>query len=168
VDLSRRFANRDKCDRKSPELKTWNWGPGVRNMTPKRRKVQVHSNNKTTDAYSGKSGSFSLQPKKRHGAQPDQPDGKTGRFVFQGIRKGIRRRHCGTQISMRLTSKGGWAQVVVGHPFDTLKYVHQMQFSLARVRLQTNPQYTSAMDCARKTVQQEGVRVLASDQRKRF
>ncbi|KAJ3178398.1 hypothetical protein HDU85_005196 [Gaertneriomyces sp. JEL0708] len=46
---------------------------------------------------------------------------------------------------------GGWAQVVVGHPFDTLK-----------VRLQTQPSpplYTSALDCFRKTLS-EGTSAL--------
>ncbi|ORX69420.1 mitochondrial carrier [Linderina pennispora] len=43
---------------------------------------------------------------------------------------------------------GGWAQVVVGHPFDTIK-----------VRMQTQPSpplYTSSMDCLRATLHGEG------------
>ncbi|ORY91178.1 mitochondrial carrier domain-containing protein, partial [Syncephalastrum racemosum] len=43
---------------------------------------------------------------------------------------------------------GGWAQVVVGHPFDTLK-----------VRLQTQPSppiYRNAVDCFQKLVKAEG------------
>ncbi|KAG0251896.1 hypothetical protein DFQ27_008440 [Actinomortierella ambigua] len=43
---------------------------------------------------------------------------------------------------------GGWAQVVSGHPFDTLK-----------VRLQTQPnppKYHGAMDCLRQTLKEEG------------
>ncbi|KAG0283684.1 hypothetical protein BGZ96_011916 [Linnemannia gamsii] len=43
---------------------------------------------------------------------------------------------------------GGWAQVVSGHPFDTLK-----------VRLQTQPnppKYKGAMDCLRMTIKEEG------------
>ncbi|KAF9091614.1 hypothetical protein BGX29_011593 [Mortierella sp. GBA35] len=43
---------------------------------------------------------------------------------------------------------GGWAQVVSGHPFDTLK-----------VRLQTQPnppKYKGAMDCLRMTLKEEG------------
>ncbi|ORX99433.1 mitochondrial carrier [Basidiobolus meristosporus CBS 931.73] len=44
---------------------------------------------------------------------------------------------------------GGWAQVVAGHPFDTLK-----------VRLQTQgvpPKYTGGMDCFRVTLKEEGL-----------
>ncbi|KAI8989294.1 mitochondrial carrier domain-containing protein [Pilobolus umbonatus] len=47
---------------------------------------------------------------------------------------------------------GGWAQVVVGHPFDTLK-----------VRLQTQPSppiYKNAMDCFRQLVKQDGPKGL--------
>ncbi|KAI7897080.1 mitochondrial carrier domain-containing protein [Mucor mucedo] len=47
---------------------------------------------------------------------------------------------------------GGWAQVVVGHPADTIK-----------VRLQTQPSppiYSSAMDCVRKLVKEEGAKGL--------
>ncbi|CEP07996.1 hypothetical protein [Parasitella parasitica] len=47
---------------------------------------------------------------------------------------------------------GGWAQVVVGHPPDTIK-----------VRLQTQPSppiYSSAMDCVRKLVKEEGPKGL--------
>ncbi|RKP10217.1 mitochondrial carrier domain-containing protein [Thamnocephalis sphaerospora] len=47
---------------------------------------------------------------------------------------------------------GGWAQVVVGHPFDTVK-----------VRLQTQPNpplFRGPLDCVRKTVTREGVRGL--------
>ncbi|KAI8058075.1 mitochondrial carrier domain-containing protein [Syncephalis plumigaleata] len=47
---------------------------------------------------------------------------------------------------------GGWAQVVVGHPFDTVK-----------VRLQTQsqpPRFHGPLDCVRKTVTREGVRGL--------
>ncbi|KAI8376307.1 mitochondrial carrier domain-containing protein [Radiomyces spectabilis] len=47
---------------------------------------------------------------------------------------------------------GGWAQVVVGHPFDTLK-----------VRLQTQPSppiYRNAMDCFRQLVAKEGPKGL--------
>ncbi|KAI9097242.1 mitochondrial carrier domain-containing protein [Phlyctochytrium arcticum] len=47
---------------------------------------------------------------------------------------------------------GGWAQVVVGHPFDTLK-----------VRLQTQGpqhQYANALDCLKQTVRNEGVLAL--------
>ncbi|KAI9315241.1 mitochondrial carrier domain-containing protein [Dichotomocladium elegans] len=47
---------------------------------------------------------------------------------------------------------GGWAQVVVGHPFDTLK-----------VRLQTQPTppiYRNAMDCFSSLVKQEGPKGL--------
>ncbi|KAF9580335.1 hypothetical protein BGW38_003061, partial [Lunasporangiospora selenospora] len=43
---------------------------------------------------------------------------------------------------------GGWAQVISGHPFDTLK-----------VRLQTQPnppKYHGAMDCLRVTLKEEG------------
>ncbi|KAG0323467.1 hypothetical protein BGZ99_002768 [Dissophora globulifera] len=43
---------------------------------------------------------------------------------------------------------GGWAQVISGHPFDTLK-----------VRLQTQPnppKYSGAMDCLRVTLKEEG------------
>ncbi|KAI8870600.1 mitochondrial substrate carrier family protein [Ramicandelaber brevisporus] len=41
---------------------------------------------------------------------------------------------------------GGWAQVVTGHPFDTLK-----------VRMQVNPtKYSGALDCLRQTVKAEG------------
>ncbi|RKP10218.1 mitochondrial carrier domain-containing protein [Thamnocephalis sphaerospora] len=43
---------------------------------------------------------------------------------------------------------GGWAQVVVGHPFDTLK-----------VRLQTQthpPRFHNGMDCLRVTLKEEG------------
>ncbi|RUP48636.1 mitochondrial carrier domain-containing protein [Jimgerdemannia flammicorona] len=46
----------------------------------------------------------------------------------------------------------GWAQVVVGHPFDTIK-----------VRMQTQPnppRYRNAVDCLRQTVQYEGARGL--------
>lgn len=45
---------------------------------------------------------------------------------------------------------GGWAQVIVGQPLDTIK-----------VRLQTQPSpamYKNATDCFRQLVQQEGVR----------
>ncbi|KAM3585875.1 hypothetical protein VKS41_002416 [Umbelopsis sp. WA50703] len=44
---------------------------------------------------------------------------------------------------------GGWAQVVVGHPFDTIK-----------VRMQTQPNppiYNNAVDCFRSLVKEEGV-----------
>ncbi|RKP24594.1 mitochondrial carrier domain-containing protein [Syncephalis pseudoplumigaleata] len=47
---------------------------------------------------------------------------------------------------------GGWAQVVVGHPFDTLK-----------VRLQTQahpPRFHNGMDCLRVTLKEEGPRGL--------
>ncbi|KAI9478095.1 MAG: mitochondrial carrier domain-containing protein [Benjaminiella poitrasii] len=47
---------------------------------------------------------------------------------------------------------GGWAQVVVGHPADTIK-----------VRLQTQPSppiYNGAMDCVRKLVKEEGAQGL--------
>ncbi|KAI8639562.1 mitochondrial carrier domain-containing protein [Parasitella parasitica] len=47
---------------------------------------------------------------------------------------------------------GGWAQVVVGHPPDTIK-----------VRLQTQPSppiYSSAMDCVRKLIKEEGPKGL--------
>ncbi|KAI8983981.1 mitochondrial carrier domain-containing protein [Mycotypha africana] len=47
---------------------------------------------------------------------------------------------------------GGWAQVVVGHPPDTIK-----------VRLQTQPSppiYNGAIDCVRKLVQEEGAKGL--------
>ncbi|KAI8338200.1 mitochondrial carrier domain-containing protein [Chlamydoabsidia padenii] len=47
---------------------------------------------------------------------------------------------------------GGWAQVVVGHPFDTLK-----------VRLQTQPSppiYKNAMDCFNQLVKSEGPKGL--------
>ncbi|KAI7867813.1 mitochondrial carrier domain-containing protein [Spinellus fusiger] len=47
---------------------------------------------------------------------------------------------------------GGWAQVAVGHPFDTLK-----------VRLQTQPSppiYKNAMDCFHLLVKQEGFKGL--------
>ncbi|KAI7880242.1 mitochondrial carrier [Lichtheimia hyalospora FSU 10163] len=47
---------------------------------------------------------------------------------------------------------GGWAQVVVGHPFDTLK-----------VRMQTQPSppiYRNAMDCFRALVKQDGPKGL--------
>lgn len=47
---------------------------------------------------------------------------------------------------------GGWAQVVVGHPFDTLK-----------VRLQTQPdppKYRNAFDCFKTIVREEGFRGL--------
>ncbi|KAF7724998.1 hypothetical protein EC973_000491 [Apophysomyces ossiformis] len=47
---------------------------------------------------------------------------------------------------------GGWAQVVVGHPFDTIK-----------VRMQTQPSppiYRNAMDCFQKLVKQEGPKGL--------
>ncbi|PVU88898.1 hypothetical protein BB561_005653 [Smittium simulii] len=49
---------------------------------------------------------------------------------------------------------GGWAQVVVGHPFDTIK-----------VRLQTmrSPtQYAGPLDCLRQTVRYEGAKALYS------
>ncbi|KAI7833653.1 mitochondrial carrier domain-containing protein [Kickxella alabastrina] len=44
---------------------------------------------------------------------------------------------------------GGWAQVVVGHPFDTIK-----------VRMQTQPNppvYSGGMDCLRATIKGEGM-----------
>ncbi|KAJ1878815.1 hypothetical protein LPJ57_003195 [Coemansia sp. RSA 486] len=44
---------------------------------------------------------------------------------------------------------GGWAQVVVGHPFDTIK-----------VRMQTQPHppiYSGGMDCLRATIKGEGM-----------
>ncbi|KAF1804169.1 mitochondrial carrier domain-containing protein [Mucor lusitanicus] len=47
---------------------------------------------------------------------------------------------------------GGWAQVVVGHPPDTIK-----------VRLQTQPNppiYSGAMDCVRKLIKEEGPKGL--------
>ncbi|CAO3655280.1 unnamed protein product [Mucor fragilis] len=47
---------------------------------------------------------------------------------------------------------GGWAQVVVGHPPDTIK-----------VRLQTQPTppiYSGAMDCVRKLIKEEGPKGL--------
>lgn len=44
---------------------------------------------------------------------------------------------------------GGWAQVVTGHPFDTLK-----------VRLQTQAGYKSGLDCFIQTVRQEGAWAL--------
>ncbi|KAI8363894.1 mitochondrial carrier domain-containing protein [Blakeslea trispora] len=47
---------------------------------------------------------------------------------------------------------GGWAQVVVGHPADTIK-----------VRMQTQPSppiYNGAMDCLRKLVKEEGPKGL--------
>ncbi|RKP23261.1 mitochondrial carrier domain-containing protein, partial [Syncephalis pseudoplumigaleata] len=47
---------------------------------------------------------------------------------------------------------GGWAQVIVGHPFDTVK-----------VRLQTQSQparFHGPLDCVRKTVAREGIRGL--------
>jgi solute carrier family 25 carnitine/acylcarnitine transporter 20/29 len=44
---------------------------------------------------------------------------------------------------------GGWALVLVGHPFDTIK-----------VRLQTSKQYSGMMDCIKQTVAKEGFRGL--------
>ncbi|KAK4510808.1 serine/threonine-protein phosphatase 2A 56 kDa regulatory subunit delta isoform [Mucor velutinosus] len=47
---------------------------------------------------------------------------------------------------------GGWAQVIVGHPPDTIK-----------VRLQTQPTppiYSGAMDCVRKLIKEEGPKGL--------
>ncbi|KAJ2720323.1 hypothetical protein GGI07_004662 [Coemansia sp. Benny D115] len=47
---------------------------------------------------------------------------------------------------------GGWAQVVVGHPFDTIK-----------VRMQTQPSppiYSGGMDCVRTTIRNEGASAL--------
>ncbi|KAJ3391695.1 carnitine transporter [Entophlyctis sp. JEL0112] len=44
---------------------------------------------------------------------------------------------------------GGIANVLIGHPFDTLK-----------VRLQTSNEYNGLIDCARKTVARDGVRGL--------
>jgi len=44
---------------------------------------------------------------------------------------------------------GGWALVLVGHPFDTIK-----------VRLQTSKQYSGMMDCIKQTVSKEGARGL--------
>jgi len=44
---------------------------------------------------------------------------------------------------------GGWALVLVGHPFDTIK-----------VRLQTSKQYSGMVDCIKQTVAKEGVRGL--------
>ncbi|OMH84190.1 Mitochondrial basic amino acids transporter [Zancudomyces culisetae] len=44
---------------------------------------------------------------------------------------------------------GGWAQVVVGHPFDTLK---------VRMQTQTVPtMYKNSLDCLKSTVKNEGV-----------
>ncbi|MBM6385097.1 MAG: MC/SLC25 family protein [Paenibacillus sp.] len=46
---------------------------------------------------------------------------------------------------------GGWAQVIVGQPLDTIK-----------VRLQTQPSpplYKNATDCFRQLVKQEGVKL---------
>lgn len=46
---------------------------------------------------------------------------------------------------------GGWAQVIVGQPLDTIK-----------VRLQTQPSpaiYKNATDCFRQLVRQEGVSI---------
>jgi len=44
---------------------------------------------------------------------------------------------------------GGICTVIVGHPFDTIK-----------VRLQTSDKYNGMLDCAKKTIQKEGVRGL--------
>ncbi len=44
---------------------------------------------------------------------------------------------------------GGVAQVIVGHPFNTLK-----------VRLQTSTRYTGGMDCLRSTLKEEGAKGL--------
>ncbi|KXS20790.1 putative mitochondrial carrier protein [Gonapodya prolifera JEL478] len=44
---------------------------------------------------------------------------------------------------------GGWAQVFVGHPFDTIK-----------VRIQTNNQYRNALDALSDTVKNEGPKAL--------
>lgn len=44
---------------------------------------------------------------------------------------------------------GGWALVLVGHPFDTIK-----------VRLQTSSQYSGMVDCIKQTVAKEGVKGL--------
>jgi solute carrier family 25 carnitine/acylcarnitine transporter 20/29 len=44
---------------------------------------------------------------------------------------------------------GGWALVLVGHPFDTIK-----------VRLQTSKQYSGMFDCIKQTVAKEGARGL--------
>lgn len=41
---------------------------------------------------------------------------------------------------------GGWAQVAIGHPFDTIK-----------VLLQTNHEYKNAWNCFQKTVQTQGL-----------
>jgi solute carrier family 25 carnitine/acylcarnitine transporter 20/29 len=43
-------------------------------------------------------------------------------------------------------SMAGMAQVLVGQPFDTVK-----------VRLQTTQTYSGALDCAKRTLQAEGV-----------
>jgi solute carrier family 25 carnitine/acylcarnitine transporter 20/29 len=41
---------------------------------------------------------------------------------------------------------GGWAQVAIGHPFDTVK-----------VLLQTNSEYKNAWNCFQRTVQSQGI-----------
>ncbi len=41
---------------------------------------------------------------------------------------------------------GGWAQVAIGHPFDTVK-----------VLMQTNHEYRNAWNCFQKTVQSQGL-----------
>ncbi|KAJ2513357.1 hypothetical protein GGI11_004431 [Coemansia sp. RSA 2049] len=54
-----------------------------------------------------------------------------------------------TIVEFAAGTMGGWAQVVVGHPFDTIK-----------VRMQTQPSpalYSSSMDCVRSTIRGEGV-----------
>lgn len=43
---------------------------------------------------------------------------------------------------------GGWAQVVVGHPFDTIK---------VRMQTQKAGQFSGPLDCLRKSVKYEGV-----------
>jgi hypothetical protein len=56
---------------------------------------------------------------------------------------------------------GGTAQVLVGHPFDTVKVCLKLVkiiFIFIKVRMQTSNEYKSAVDCVKKTLTNESVR----------
>lgn len=54
---------------------------------------------------------------------------------------------------------GGCGNLIVGHPFDTIKASARSStlFSLwPQVRMQDNPNYKGALDCLRQTIKHEG------------
>lgn len=55
---------------------------------------------------------------------------------------------------------GGTAQVLVGHPFDTVKVWLMIVWKVlvfAKVRMQTSNEYKSAIDCVKRTLTHESV-----------